>query len=306
MQGTVLAGLKCSVSIDSIGKESMRNDHQIIYKYKNTISIPPLSMIDDIIAVSECSLEAVKVNATIKAKISCKQLELSHTKCAQMHIGKESGACTSLTVNGNTMKKSNFERYLGNIISSDGKNDRDIMERYNKGIGYTNNIISILKEITFGHYFFEQAMLFRNAKFINGTLCSIEALHGLTLSQIEKLEKCDHILMRKIFDSPVSTPTESFYIETNTMPLRFVVIARRLLFYWNIVNKPDSELIKQVYLAQKLMPSTNDWCQTIQQDLKQLNINYNENEIAQMKKQTFKTLVSRKIQELSHQFLYKL
>ena len=90
------------------------------------------------------------------------------------------------------------------------------------------------------------------------------------------------------------------------MPLRFVVIARRLLFYWNIVNKPDSELIKQVYLAQKLMPSTNDWCQTIQQDLKQLNISYNENEIAQMKKQTFKTLVSRKIRELSNQFLYKL
>ena len=39
MQGTVLAGLKCSVSIDSIGKESMRNDHQIIYKYKNCIIV---------------------------------------------------------------------------------------------------------------------------------------------------------------------------------------------------------------------------------------------------------------------------
>ena len=39
---------------------------------------------------------------------------------------------------------------------------------------------------------------------------------------------------------------------------------------------------------------------------KQWNISYSENEIARMKKQTFKTLVSRKIQELSHQFLYKL
>ena len=306
MQGTVLAGLKCSVSIDSIGKESMRNDHQIIYKYKNCISIPPLSMIDDIIGVSVCSPEAVKVNATIKAKIACKQLELSHKKCAQMHVGKQHADCCILTVNGKAMKKSDNERYLGNIISSDGKNDKDITARYNKGIGYVNSIASILKEISFGHYFFEQAMLLRNAKFINGMLCSIEALHGLTLSHIEKLEKCDHMLMRRIFNSPLSTPTESFYIETNSLPLRFIVIARRLLFYWNIVNKSESELIKQVYLAQKLMPSTNDWCQTIQQDLKQLNINNSESEIAQMKKQTFKALVSRKIRELSNEYLYKL
>ena len=51
MQGTVLAGLKCSVSIDSIGKEAMQNKHDILYKYKNSVSIPPLSRIDDVISV---------------------------------------------------------------------------------------------------------------------------------------------------------------------------------------------------------------------------------------------------------------
>ena len=60
MQGTVLAGLKCSVSIDSIGKESLENTHDILYKYKNCTSIPPLSLIDDIIAVGNCSSDPSK------------------------------------------------------------------------------------------------------------------------------------------------------------------------------------------------------------------------------------------------------
>ena len=89
-------------------------------------------------------------------------------------------------------------------------------------------------------------------------LCSSEALYGLTSSHINKLERCDLYFFRKIFNAPISTPFESFYLETGALPIRFVIIARRLLFFWNILNKPDNELIKQVYKAQKLRPVKND------------------------------------------------
>jgi hypothetical protein len=65
MQGTVLAPLKCSVSIDPIGKESLQNVHDVMH-----VSIPPLSLIDDIIAVSECSTDSVEMNTVIEAKIA--------------------------------------------------------------------------------------------------------------------------------------------------------------------------------------------------------------------------------------------
>ena len=267
MQGTVLAGLKCSVSIDTIGKESMQNEHNILYKYKNCTSIPPLSLIDDILCVSQCSPKSVESCATIKAKIETKQLTLSDKKCSHMHVGKPSQNCPELYVNNAHMKTVPYEGYLGDIISSDSKNDLNIADKHKKGIGYVNQIVSILKEISFGPYFFEQALQLRNAKLINGMLCSVEAIHGLTSAQVESLEKCDRMFMRKIFQAPLCTPVEAFYIETNALPIRFIIIARRLLFFWNIVNKPDSELIKQVYNAQKLKPVRNDWCLQIQQDL---------------------------------------
>ena len=307
MQGTVLAGIKCSVSIDSIGKEALQNIHPITYKYKSCTSIPPLALIDDVIAVATCSPDSVKTCATIKAKIEAKQLSLGDKKCFQMHVGKFNSECvTSLQLNGKSMLKTTGERYLGDILSSDNKRDSHINDRYNKGISYVNQILSILKEISFGYYYYEQALQFRNAKLINGMLCSVEALYGLTSSHIEKLERCDRYFMRKIFNAPRTTPTESFYLETGALPIRFIIMARRLLFYWSILNKPESELVKQVFNTQKLKPVKNDWCLTVVEDLQQLDIYNSENEIANMKKSTFKTLITNKIRELASRFLNNL
>ena len=69
MQGTVLAGLKCAISIDTIGKEALENEHDILYNYKNCVKIPPLSFIDDILTVSNCGVRSVKMNAVIQAKV---------------------------------------------------------------------------------------------------------------------------------------------------------------------------------------------------------------------------------------------
>ena len=47
---------------------------------------------------------------------------------------------------------------------------------------------------------------------LNGMLCSSEVLYGINNEHIEMLEQCDRIFMRRVFDCPVSTPIESFYL----------------------------------------------------------------------------------------------
>ena len=58
------------------------------------------------------------------------------------------------------MQKSKSQRYLGDIISANGKNDENIADRFKRGIGLATQITGILKEISFGQFFFEQALLF--------------------------------------------------------------------------------------------------------------------------------------------------
>ena len=113
MQGTALSNIKCSVQIDSLGKDCI-TENKGLYKYKDGINIPPLSMVDDIVTVSSCGTNSIKVNAIVQAKIETKQLELGHPKCFNMHVGKKDKyLCPVLKVHGSEMLTSDKEKYLG-------------------------------------------------------------------------------------------------------------------------------------------------------------------------------------------------
>ena len=85
MQGSFLAPIRCSVQIDSLGKQYMNelemNAH--VYKYMNCVAIPPMAMIDD----TECGINSIRVNASVQSKIDTKRLTLSQDKCVKMHFG---------------------------------------------------------------------------------------------------------------------------------------------------------------------------------------------------------------------------
>ena len=73
MQGTVPAPLKASVQLDTLGKECIENNEGL-FKYKECIQITTLIMIDDVLAISKCGNDSVKMNAIIHSKIDTKQL----------------------------------------------------------------------------------------------------------------------------------------------------------------------------------------------------------------------------------------
>ena len=141
---------------------------------------------------------------------------------------------------------------------------------------------------------------------MNSMLCSTEALLGLTQSHVEKLEQVDRIFFRRLFEVPRCTAIESFYIETSSIPVRFLLVSRRLLFYWTILQKDDDELVKKVFNAQKTFPVRNDWVCQIQSDLETCGIDQTEEELSKMKKGSFKKLVDEKIQLVSATYLINL
>ena len=169
-----------------------------------------------------------------------------------------------------------------------------------------NEGLVILKEITFGHHFYEIAITLRNAKLVNGMLCSIEALYGLTTSHLEQLEKVDRYFFRKIFNTVRSTPFESYYLETGALPLRFVVIGRRLMYLWSILHKKEDELVRQVFNVQRLMPTKGDWWPQAEKDILFLNLNLSIEEISEMKKMKFKKLVNTAIRDVAKEYLFGL
>ena len=66
-QGDPLGPTMCAVNIDKIGKETLQRDHYN-YTYKENISSPPLSMIDDLLTIVKCGCESVVVNSYINTQ----------------------------------------------------------------------------------------------------------------------------------------------------------------------------------------------------------------------------------------------
>ena len=151
MQEGVLTPLKCSVQMDTLGGECLNSieTSKILYKYKDFVNIPPLEFIDDVLTITKCSINSLKMNVIVQSKIECKRLELSDTKCFKMHLGKDTSNCSNLQVNNRPMMTTSSEKYLGDILSSDAKMEENIRMRHDKGMAAINQIMSILQEISF-------------------------------------------------------------------------------------------------------------------------------------------------------------
>ena len=92
------------------------------------------------------------------------------SKCHKMHIGDSEGTCPILKVHGTNMENVTEDTYLGDLISSDGKNRKNVDKRISKGLGIISQITNLLEVVSFGHYYIEIALLLRESMFLNGIL----------------------------------------------------------------------------------------------------------------------------------------
>ena len=319
IQGDVFGPMMCGIQIDEIGKECLESG-KYTYSYKGEVEIPPLIMMDDLISISECGPKSAMVNSYIRLKTKTKKLQFGYEKCKKIHIGKycDEYKCLPLFVENweekkpeiiksfdikindvlrgeEEMESKDEEKYLGDIISSDGKNSKNIHARVNKGKGIVRNILNMLEGIPFGKYFYEVAIILRNSLLVSSVLFNCEAWYNLTKTELNLLESVDLNFLRAIFRAPKTTPIEMFYLELGILPLREIIRKRRLSFLHYILRQRKGSIIYQVFEAQKRCPTSKDWVTMINDDLKILNMNLKFEDIKIMEIKEFMNKVNEKI-----------
>ena len=92
-QGEVMSPLKCTVMVDSITQSHMENLSDNLYRYKDSVPIPPLGMVDDQIVVSHCGLDSALATSHINTQTNLKKLQFGAAKCHKLHVGKSGSSC---------------------------------------------------------------------------------------------------------------------------------------------------------------------------------------------------------------------
>ena len=191
------------------------------------------------------------------------------------------------------MERRDFEMYLGDIISKDGKNTRNVMARRAKGHGINKQILDIIDGSCLGPYEIEAALILRSSLLLNGILTNSEVWYGLKLEEFKQLEQIDEILLRKILETPSSTPKCMLYLETGCKPIRFIIQARRMNYLQYILKENTNSLVSKIFHAQNSQSLRNDWALTCKKDLQDLEINLSLDEIRKKSKIAFKSLVAK-------------
>ena len=225
-----------------------------------------------------------------------KLLQFGPAKCFKIHLGKICGACPDNVIDTWQLERISEEvktlfdlvdtegdkhlvelveaaGYLGDVLQASGKNTMNVEMRRKRGLIAVNVIMSKLDQLTLGSWYFETAVIFRNALLLSTLLCNTESWVGLTNKEVEILEKIDEQLLRRILSAHSKTAIPALYLELGCVPIRFLVMQRRIGFLHYIMNEDSESLIREVFDAQLAHPLKGDWCGQVKEGMEKLRPN---------------------------------
>ena len=101
-------------------------------------------------------------------------------------------------------------------------------------------------------------------------------------------------------------PSKAFMsLELGIIPVRFVIMGRRLNFLHYILNEPINSTISEVYCALKEDSRRGDFYHLVQKDLQDLSIEMTDSEIKSYKKRKWKIFVKDEVKNAAFAFLLK-
>ena len=175
---------------------------------------------------------------------------------------------------------------------------KNLLQRRSKGIGVVNEILSILNHLCLGVHHYKAAMILRTAMLHSVLLTNSATWLRLTSKDVRNLERVDEMLLRKLFETPISTPGAALYLETECIPIKFILKAKRVMYLHHILTRKRQALISQVFWAQVNQPAEGDWCIVAQEDLNDLGLGELAfDDISKMSKYAFKHLVKKQLKD---------
>ena len=98
-------------------------------------------------------------------------------------------------------------------------------------------------------------------------------------------------------------PLAALYLECGAVPLRFILMSRRIMYLQTILKRNDSELIKKIYKAQKHNTRKGDFVELVKDNMKELELNETEEEIENMTKMQLKSKIKIQVEKAALKYL---
>ena len=188
-------------------------------------------------------------------------------------------------------------KYLGVIISQDGKNMPDIIQKRNKAFGTHRLIMNLVKGL--GTSTFECGFIYLRSILRGSILYGTEVMFNLREQEKRTIERIEEEQMRQFFQNEKGCPIHIMYLDGGLVPARYIIMGNMVNFLHYILQQDNESLLLNMLKAQIDHPTKNDWNSEIKSILAQISLDLTYEELKVVKKTTFKKMVRNKIENLA-------
>ena len=261
-QGTVLATSLAALHTDNINTYFKGTGLGIYY---GNINIQNLLFQDDIVRLENNATNLNKANKINEVYQNIKRMEFHQDKTVCMTLkGKD-----QIKLNNREIKNVKTYKYLGDIVTSDGKYDEMIKQRGNVITGATIEIINIIKSIE--NINIHKIIIYYNAIILSRLTYNSEAWGELTKSNIEALEKIQNKALKRLLNLPQSTPSKGLLHELGIPSIYHIIAKKKIIFMKKILTFKPENLTRRIFEEQAHMPGKT-WRKSTNNLIEELNI----------------------------------
>ena len=248
-QGSKLTGRMFSKMMDLLAEDVIESNEGIVID--NDFIIGILLWMDDVVSCIEGEDNQLEILTKIDSFAKDHKLRWGADKCKVMPIGNHSSRphwqLGELEIQNCTSYK-----YLGDLISSNGKNKENIAERRKKMVAATMSIKTIASNEILNRI--ETAVLLElHEKISISSLLNNGEAWDLLIGETKELEQIELTNVKSLFDLPTKTPTPAVLHAFGLLYTSNRIAKKQLLYLHRLLNKdPNHQNSKMLKVLDKL------------------------------------------------------
>ena len=231
-------------TMDTLAEDMYEND-EVGITIKET-KISALLFVDDVITMADSYSKQQKTLDVVNVFAHRHSYTWGVDKCAVLEIGKHSVSRLKWKLGDSEINHENHYKYLGDIISRDGTNSKNIEERFTKIKKSTYSIITCGKDELMKNIQIWTVLKLHETVNIPTLLHNSESWL-LTKTDRLNLEKIEMWALKRMLNLPRTTPSVAIRYVTGTSYMKTRIDIRQMLYLWKVLTKPEDSWPKKIF-----------------------------------------------------------
>ena len=237
-QGSRNTGRLFSKLMDMLAKESLDGDKG--FNVFENLVIPMLLWVDDVTTFANGHTEQLKILDRIDQFAKDHKIRWGREKCQVMRVGKHgSDNSNEWKIGEMPINETEAYKYLGDIVTNDGKNKKNLEARQNKATTSTISIKTLASNEMFKEVGTAVLLELHETVTLSALLTNSESW-ALNKGEKDMIEKIEIQAIKQLFDLPAHTPTPALIYTFGLTYTSLRVEKRQLIYLWKILNR-DSQ-----------------------------------------------------------------